>query len=282
MAVEKAALDPACILRVYYLDDYLLDTLMAHEKSATLDSVGRLVQVIRPGDAVVTFNYDRLVERCLTERGSEWTFGMIAGGKSGTVPVLKMHGSLDWICFARDQRREREGVRLLFSKPDVNREREEGVPARSGEEEYDLELFQIVGDDRLGEYIKGRHIIQSDHRWGLAGLGPQKRVSQVPGLGVVWERARQELFHADHIVVVGFSFSGYDRLAQIEFARVMAGREADGQPAPRVTVIDPALRPEVSGLSDPGRALLARVESVFRPASAVGMRHEEFDWHTLP
>jgi len=264
-----------------YLDEYLLDTLLKHEDAAKLGPVDRLAEVLRPGDSVVTFNYDRLPERCLTKLGVLWSFGMEEEAKSATVSILKMHGSLDWICFARDQRRDRPGVRLLFSKKDENRKREKDDSKRCGEDEYDLELFHIHDDARLHAFIRQRDLIQHDHRWGLAGLGPQKRVSQIPGLGVVWERARHALYHADQIVVVGFSFSGYDRLAQIEFARVMAGREENRVAPPRVIVIDPALRSESGQVPAWGRALIQRVKSVFRPVEPVGIFHEQFDWSTV-
>ncbi len=264
-----------------YLDEYLLDVLLAHEDAAELTPVDRLAGLLQPGDAVVTFNYDRLIERSLASRSVPWSFGLDTKASSEAVPVLKVHGSLDWICFARSERCDRRGIRLLFSKTDENRRREKNGNDPCGEDEYDLELFHIHDDTTLHHFIDERDLIQGFHRWGLAGLGPQKRVSQIPGLGIVWQRARQELYQADQIVVVGFSFSGYDRLAQIEFARVMAGRDENGVAPPRITVIDPALRLDAGQFSDGGRALIQRIESVFRPAIPVGLLHEEFDWATL-
>lgn len=78
-------------------------------------------------------------------------------------------------------------------------------------------------------------------------------------------------------MVVGFSFSQYDRFAQIEFARVAAGRAENGAPAPRVTVIDPMLTSE----SGNGNALIQRIEAVFRPVTPVCANHQNFDWNTL-
>lgn len=263
-----------------YLDEQLLEVLLRHEEAANPTSIDRFVSTLRPCDTVVTFNYDRLVERSLEKLGISWSFGM-SDDRPGDVRVLKMHGSLDWICFARDQARRQKLLRRLFSKTDVNQAPDETQRVRSGEDEYDYELFQIRDDAKLRDYIQKQMLIQRDYRWGLAGLGPQKRASRVPGLGLVWERARRALYHAEHIVVVGFSFSPFDRLAQIEFARVAAGRHEDGQSAPRVTVIDPALISDGSKLSESGNCLIQRIEAVFCKAIPIGVKHQDFDWQTL-
>ena len=258
-----------------YLDEHLLDVLMRHENTADLESIRPFVSVLRPVDSIVSFNYDRLVERCLGDE-QQWSFGIdpdLIG-----LPVLKLHGSFDWVCFARDQPPRTSHFRRLFSKRDVNGEQNGNAQARSGEREYDFELWQVSDPQTLRGLIENRATIQLDHYWGLAGLGPKKRVSNVPGLGFVWKRARHELFQADHIVIVGFSFSGHDRFVQIEFARVMAGRHAARRPNPRITVIDPSLARRRCRLTREGRELVKRIESVFRPIEPVGVPHQAFNW----
>lgn len=263
-----------------YLDEYLLEVLLEHEETARLSVIERFVDALCVDDAVITFNYDRLVERCLSKRKTAWSFGLDEH-RTGCIPVLKMHGSLDWICFARHQRCDRKAVRRLFTKKDENRD-QAAMPAEPcGEDEYDYELFQIVDDQRLRDFIEKRDLIQSDYRWGLAGLGPQKRVSLVPGLGAVWARALRALYEADHIVVVGFSFSQFDRLAQIEFARTAAGRAENGKRAPKVTVIDPALIRKNGQTESSGVELIRRIQAVFRSAEPVGACHENFEWASL-
>ncbi len=81
---------------------------------------------------------------------------------------------------------------------------------------------------------------------------------------------------------MGFSFSGYDRLAQIEFARVMAGRQEDERPQPRILVVDPLLRKRNGRMKAGGPALIRRMESVFRPAECCGEHHEKLDWQGWP
>jgi hypothetical protein len=261
-----------------YLDEDLLDVLLKHEDDANLTPIQRFVDSLRPGDAVVTFNYDRLVERCLNAKGLKWSFGLDRNADQGRIHVLKMHGSLDWIRYLRYPPKERPGTTRIFSKTDVNRERETSTQSRTGEEEFDLELFHIHDDARLHHLIQKRDLVQDDFRWGLAGLGPRKRISLIPGLGIVWDQARKALYNAQRIIITGFSFSGFDRLAQIEFARVMAGRAEKGISPPQVTVIDPLLDVRSSSNSSQGRSLVERVESVFRPVEQIGIPHEQINW----
>ena len=51
-----------------------------------------LGKILRPGDAVVTFNWDLLVEKALTEIGQDWNYEL----KEGAISLLKPHGSIDW------------------------------------------------------------------------------------------------------------------------------------------------------------------------------------------
>jgi hypothetical protein len=260
-----------------YLDESLLDVLLEHEDSANLEPVQRFVDALQPGDTVVTFNYDRLVERCLNARGLNWSFGL-NDWQPGTILVLKMHGSLDWIRYVRNSSQKRPGATRLFSKTDLNRGRDTSARARTGDEEFDLELFHIHDDAHLHHLIQKRDLMPDDFRWGLAGLGPRKRVSLIPGLGIVWDQARQTLYNADLVVIVGFSFSGFDRLAQIEFARVVAGRADKGIPSPRIVVIDPLLNADYDSFSPDAQSLIQRINSVFRPLEPLGKLHEEVDW----
>jgi len=57
----------------------------------------RLAQLLKPGDAVVTFNWDLLVEKALTEFGLDWNYEL----KNDKIALLKPHGSIDW--FDRDK-----------------------------------------------------------------------------------------------------------------------------------------------------------------------------------
>ena len=96
-----------------YLDEHLLDVLMRHENTADLESIRRFVSVLRPVDSIVSFNYDRLVERCLGDE-QQWSFGIdpdLIG-----LPVLKLHGSFDWVCFGTRSTAENEPLSQAFQQ----------------------------------------------------------------------------------------------------------------------------------------------------------------------
>jgi hypothetical protein len=52
----------------------------------------RLAKLLRPGDAVVTFNWDLLVEKALTDLGLDWDYEL----QNCKIALLKPHGSIDW------------------------------------------------------------------------------------------------------------------------------------------------------------------------------------------
>ncbi|NDQ55746.1 MAG: hypothetical protein GZ088_01580 [Acidipila sp.] len=52
----------------------------------------RLAQIMRPGDVVVSFNWDVLLESALTELKRGWNYEL----KGDKLALLKPHGSVDW------------------------------------------------------------------------------------------------------------------------------------------------------------------------------------------
>jgi len=52
----------------------------------------RLAQVMRPGDVVVSFNWDLLLESALTELKRNWNYEL----RDDKLALLKPHGSVDW------------------------------------------------------------------------------------------------------------------------------------------------------------------------------------------
>lgn len=86
---------------------------------------------LQPGDVIVTFNYDTIVEDALDELGERYVFGIDEWQRDRNSPerdnsilVLKLHGSLDWysvspfensLKFVRGQNRYWEQKDPLFS-----------------------------------------------------------------------------------------------------------------------------------------------------------------------
>jgi hypothetical protein len=59
---------------------------------AAHSNVRKFAGLLRAGDAVVTFNWDLLLEGALHDLNKDWEYGL----RDGAVSILKPHGSLDW------------------------------------------------------------------------------------------------------------------------------------------------------------------------------------------
>ena len=75
------------------------------------------------------------------------------------------------------------------------------------------------------------------------------------------------IYEADRAIIVGFSMSDFDAMAQLQFAEVSRARQAEGRPL-RVTVIDPFV-------NELGKQ---RFRRVFRTDDFVADPHERVDW----
>jgi hypothetical protein len=215
---------------------------------------------------VVTFNYDTLVERALSEVDKTWNHGTGPEGDEG-ISVYKLHGSIDWIVAHRND--PISDMDSLFEKKNANRSDE-----NTGHVEDDCQLWRWRTPDQLQEWISGQDLQcvpneASPRVVGIAGLGAYKQLHQIPGLGRVWVRGMKAVYEADHCVVVGFSMSDFDVMAQMQFADIARKRQDDGRPL-EVTVIDPSMN----------NSKKKRFERVFRNVSFIGSSHENVDWTT--
>ena len=75
------------------------------------------------------------------------------------------------------------------------------------------------------------------------------------------------LNEADLAVIVGFSMSPFDAMAQMKFVEVARNRVKEDNPL-RIIVVDPFLNDES----------MERFERVFRSVEFMKERHEEIDW----
>lgn len=91
------------VTRPYLLSD-LKEALRDHFdaiRSTPAPLYDRLARVLRPGDSVITFNYDLGVERALHTAGlwdikAGYGFPIVDGETPSPVDVLKLHGSTNW------------------------------------------------------------------------------------------------------------------------------------------------------------------------------------------
>lgn len=241
------------------LEDNLRDVVLDCQNKSDLTPISRWAQAVKESDAVLTFNYDSLAESALSQEQKAWTHGF---DNHRGVPIYKLHGSIDWIVADRSERFSK--LDLLFDKINTNRGGE-----RTGDVEEDYCLWRCRNREQLETWIRGLDI-QSGPSWktvGIAGLGTYKPLHTVPGLGQMWARGMQALYQADQALVVGFSMSEFDAMAQIQFAEVTRARAREGRPL-EVTVIDP--------FAD--EATQARFRRVFRRIHVIQARHEEINW----
>ena len=246
-----------------YLEDALRDVVSQRDDNSDLTPITRWAQTVKEHDAVLTFNYDTLAERTLTESGKAWYHGMECEAGNGT-PVFKLHGSIDWIVAHRTEKFSK--LDLLFDKANANRS-----DGDTGHVEDDCRLWRCQTAEQRQNWIKGRDLQSGTWKTvGIAGLGAYKELHQIPGLGRVWKRGMQALYHADRVVVVGFAMSDFDAMAQMQFAEVAPARRREGRPLP-VTVVDPYA----------DRANKERFRRVFRSVEFVPRKHEDFGWSNL-
>ena len=65
-----------------------------------LESINTFTSYLSKTDTVITYNYDTLVETSLTNQEKEWNHGL-NDKDNGGIPILKMHGSVDWMLAGR-------------------------------------------------------------------------------------------------------------------------------------------------------------------------------------
>jgi hypothetical protein len=247
-----------------YLEDTLRDVILETENQADLAPITRWAKSVDAGDTVVTFNYDTLVERALLGVGKTWNHGTGREGDSG-IAVCKLHGSIDWIVAHR--RESFSKLDLLFDKTNAN-----SSDQNTEHVEDDCRLWRCQGRDQLQRWLSDRDLQSipqnaTPRTVGIAGLGAYKQPHQIPGLGLVWTHGMRALYEADVVVVVGFSMSDFDAMAQMQFAEVARKRRGESRPLP-VIVIDPFA----------SEAAKERFRRVFRSVDFVSDRHETVDW----
>jgi hypothetical protein len=247
-----------------YLEDALRDVILDRESQADIAPIIRWAESVNSSDSVAIFNYDTLVERALAGTGTTWNHGTGQQSDAG-VAVFKLHGSIDWIVAHRLERLSK--CDLLFDKENVNRGEN-----NTGHVEDDYLLWRCRTPEQLREWITGRDLQSvprgaSPKTVGIAGLGAYKQLHEIPGLGRVWSHGMRALYEADRAIVVGFSMSDFDAMAQLQFAQVARARHDQGRPL-NVTVIDPFT-------DEPTKE---RFRRVFRTVDFVCSSHENVDW----
>lgn len=88
---EKGLFEQVRDWLIFLLCDYLWARM---EDLNEANPVTTFVEHLQPGDVVITFNWDVLLEKMCSLRAKETSYGCVGDGK---VVLLKLHGSIDWI-----------------------------------------------------------------------------------------------------------------------------------------------------------------------------------------
>lgn len=88
--------------------------LIAHHLLEKINSMDKndwklyeyFVEYLDPGDIVITFNYDNIIEKCLEKANRPYKLFLnkLSVNKEEAIILLKMHGSIDWFDFTNYER----------------------------------------------------------------------------------------------------------------------------------------------------------------------------------
>jgi len=172
------------------------------------------VDHLKPGDTIVSFNWDLLHEAALWRVG-KWHFADGYGFRcrdasenvQSPIKVLKLHGSVNW-----SQESETSEVAEIEHKKDFF----DGA----------VDDPQVYEPPRRSGWNMGRNLIVPTYMKDLSANRLLLRL---------WKQARTALSESDEIIVIGYSLNAADAGARELFATALDQR----QPAPRLLIISP-------------------------------------------
>jgi hypothetical protein len=195
-----------------------------------------LDELIRPGNIVITSNWDVLIERCAYLR--EVPVRLLGTGGDNELTLLKLHGSLDW-CLGRHMRRlltsNTKGYATLNECLFPQRRYRPKLPPRNSRADLVLRIRALERWSRAPTQIRVRatepHMVTMAR--GKSGdLGPLREI---------WRDAYGALSRARRLEIVGYSMPSDDiEIRTLLRAGVQRGARLDEvlvrNPAPEVHV----------------------------------------------
>jgi hypothetical protein len=183
------------------ISDVLLEPLPKAERSR----VTKFAKLLRAGDAVITFNWDLLVEEALYDLNKEWEYKLT----DGAISILKPHGSLDW-----------------FDCEKVSIDRKSIFPLN--EHFKRIQVFKRFRAPRIP--TPAVPVI-------LPPVINKKIVYEE--LQAIWRDAWLALRHASEIYVIGYSLPPEDLHARLTIRSAIRGNENFERHRPKVAVVNP-------------------------------------------
>ncbi|MDD2942931.1 MAG: hypothetical protein PHC51_08215 [bacterium] len=197
----------------YYLSKVIVNSTPYGEQIPKLYL--KFAEQLRPGDLVVTFNWDCLLENSLEYIGTRYSYKM----ESGVVWVAKMHGSVNW-------RLRRYRSPNSFKWNDLEYNEFEDIPPVYYSEEVRNNRRVWTPEALLGEI---------DPYIVLPGFG---KAFDVRPLSWLWYKPEGWLWGKKQVVVIGLSMSNDDFFIRSVFLDILPSFL--GEEGRSVVVIDPS------------------------------------------
>ncbi|WP_297397216.1 hypothetical protein [Acidiferrobacter sp.] len=228
----------------------LESTLNFNEKRAgdlpvAPDPYPRFVELLRESQAasppyrhaILTFNYDLALDYALHQGGIPVRYCLDDSDPPAGIPLLKLHGSLNWVAGATGEVVPWRMDRLLAESAGiVFRRHAEGV-------------FRLCTTAHILDRPSGEHPVIVPPTWNKYGY--QSEFTRV------WAQAAQELSDAQHIFVIGYSLPESDLFFRYLYALGSVG--------------DNPL--EMFRVYDPDERVGPRFQSMLGPGARIRFRH---------
>ncbi|MGE0229093.1 MAG: SIR2 family protein [Dehalococcoidia bacterium] len=152
--------------------------------------------------SIITFNYDMAVDYALHNAGRAVDYALEAQERPGGLPLLKLHGSLNWALCASCRRVVPYTMQRYFSR---------------------YSWLDLEGAKQVRVSV-GQHIKEFKHCDVLPEVAPVlvpptwNKTAFHEDLGAVWRRAAEELSHAEAIYVIGYSLPSSDAFFRYLYA----------------------------------------------------------------
>jgi hypothetical protein len=150
-------------------------------------------------NAVVSFNWDLLIEKSLQEAGVPWQYT----ASSHLISVLKPHGSINWSSYLEGGGRcDYEGWRRIAPGSNLS-----------------FDVSQPLADPDVDE-------INPDSRYMLFPGDPELP-GQNENLSLIWSELEAVLEKSEALVFIGYSLPEYDAYSRQTFQRFASGRHVE-------------------------------------------------------
>ena len=181
-----------------------------------------LLRSMKPGDTIITFNYDTIIEESMPAANCLWT---LRDGYGLDVTGLTHDWARKWLQNHDPRRPDRTEVELLKLHGSLN--------------------WQLYKTFRSGVRLKHRpYVVRSRRRnpvrdeAAILPPGWHKRVDRKP-YSTIWQGARLKLDRCASLVIVGYSLPQTDLIARALFLEVNRSRRARSNHMKELHLADP-------------------------------------------